>query len=98
MPRRPSSPRIGRVSMVDDAVRLGRDVHAREAGHERVRAQWTHQLNNASPVSSRTMPAEHKSQMQHYRNEPDFTSPARRYFAMITPLGETVLSTRSNPA
>ena len=33
-----------------------------------------------------------------YKNEPDFTSPARRYFARITPLGDALLSTSSKPA
>ena len=33
-----------------------------------------------------------------YTNEPDFTSPARRYFARITPLGDALFSTSSKPA
>ena len=30
--------------------------------------------------------------------DPDLTSPARRYLAMITPLGDTLLSMSSKPA
>jgi hypothetical protein len=31
-------------------------------------------------------------------NEPDFTSPARRYFARMTPLGDALLSISWKPA
>ena len=33
-----------------------------------------------------------------HMNEPDFTSPARLYFARMTPLGDALLSISSKPA